>query len=132
LLWTGGGLGPLLKPKKRILVVDDDPDIREGLATALSDAYEVFEARDGAAALAILEVEPMDAILLDLMMPVLDGPAMVHAMRARDLHVPVILISAGTDLVRKARDLRAHGYVAKPFDLELLEAKLAHVLEATP
>src|SRR5207248_455101 len=70
---------------KRVLVVDDDPDIRELLFTALEDeGFEVVPAGNGQEALAIIKTFRPDVIVLDLMMPVMDGWQFAHELRARD------------------------------------------------
>src|SRR5437773_12576028 len=80
--------------RKRILIVDDDPDILASLAIIFQESYEVALARDGAEALRFLDEGPHDVVLLDLMMPVLDGVAFMQELAARRAHVPVILASA--------------------------------------
>jgi two-component system response regulator MprA len=108
----------------RVLVVDDDPSIREVLISALEDeGYEVRAAPDGAVALELLESWRPDVILLDLMMPNVDG----WTFRTRQLaagmadQVPVIVLSAGYNLQRPSVEgLRATAVMAKPFDLDAL------------
>ena len=83
---------------KRILIVDDDDAIRESLALALEDTYHVLLARDGMEALAVLDRERVDAVLLDVMMPVLDGMGVLAALGARPcVPPPIIVTSAGVD-----------------------------------
>jgi two-component system cell cycle response regulator DivK len=120
--------------RMQVLVVDDDPDIRalltEFLAADLGVA--VATARDGQDALAQVALARPDAVLLDLMMPVLDGFEVCHRLKAdpatRD--IPVVAVSAG----RNADGARACGcddFVAKPFDIEAIEAALHRWLPAT-
>src|SRR5207245_3461784 len=93
---------------KRVLVVDDDPDIRELLFTALEDeGFEVVPAANGQEALAIIRTFHPDVIILDLMMPVMDGWQFVKEMRARDEDIPLVLLSAARDLPKPAKDLDA-------------------------
>jgi DNA-binding response OmpR family regulator len=110
---------------KRVLLVDDDPDILTSLEMLLEGEYEVSLAADGASALAAMLTQPFDVIVLDLMMPVLDGAGVLRELRARDVRVPVLLASAARDLRTTARELKAEDFIEKPFDLDLLEAKLA-------
>src|SRR5262249_23554261 len=105
---------------KRILIVDDDDAIRESLALALEDSYQVLLARDGLEALAVLDREPGDAVLLAVMMPVLDGMGGLAAPR-------IIVTSAGGDAAARARALGARSFLPKPFDLDSLEAHLAEI-----
>jgi CheY-like chemotaxis protein len=101
-----------------ILVVDDDPDIREALQDALEDeGYSVLLAANGAEALtALASRAPPSLILLDLMMPVMDG----FTFRAKQLEdprfasVPVVIVSAGGDIMKHARQLGVAGYIEKP------------------
>jgi two-component system, OmpR family, response regulator VicR len=107
----------------RVLVVDDDALIRATLATALADeGYSVRVAADGRAALDTLDEWLPDLIVLDLMMPVMDG----HAFRAaqRDLHgaahIPIIVLSAAHNVHARASNLGAAAVFPKPFDLGTL------------
>ncbi len=116
---------------KRILVVDDDPDIRELLFTALEDeGFEVVPAANGQEALATIRTFRPDVIILDLMMPVMDGWQFVKEMRARDEDIPLVLLSAARDLPKHAKDLDAAEIIEKPFDLSELLPKIARVASA--
>jgi DNA-binding response OmpR family regulator len=108
---------------KRILVVDDEPTIRELVAEALRDAgYEVDTAANGADALGVLHGRVPDAIVLDLMMPKLDGSGLVGQLRrnARYSTVPVLLVTAAYEAQEVAVRLGAHGCLSKPFELDAL------------
>ncbi|HET9595586.1 MAG TPA: response regulator [Anaeromyxobacteraceae bacterium] len=110
----------------RVLVVEDDPDIREALEEALaSEGYEVALATDGAHALRVAHETLPDLILLDLMMPVMNGWAFRAAQRADPAlaGIPVIVVSA-VDSDRIA-EVEADGYVCKPFTLQELFAEVA-------
>jgi two-component system, chemotaxis family, chemotaxis protein CheY len=114
--------------RSRVLVVDDDPVIRSTVAELLADeGYDVQQASDGAEALEMVRESPPDAIVLDLMMPVLDGWAFVHQCRAlpRCGAVPIVVMSATHRLHETAEQLHALGVravVAKPFDVDALIA----------
>jgi DNA-binding response OmpR family regulator len=116
----------------RVLVVDDDASIRRLLQVALeAEGLEVETARNGAEAVQAALVEPPVAILLDVMMPVLDGwgAAQQLAANRRTARVPIVFLSARTldsDLAR-GRELGAVAYVTKPFDLADL-CELVHTL----
>ncbi|HSB21140.1 MAG TPA: response regulator [Anaeromyxobacteraceae bacterium] len=111
-----------------VLVVDDDPDILEAICEILAmEGYRVAQARHGAEALARVAAERPDLILLDLMMPVMDGVAFAEALRTRHPggHIPVLVISADANPERAAGGLQARAFLAKPFDLETLLAQVA-------
>lgn len=114
----------------RILLVDDDADVLASLALLLESSYDVACARDGAQALEALEVGGFDAVVLDLMMPVMDGAELLRELRRRGLRVPVLIASAGSHTGRQARELGADDWLQKPFDVELLERKLARLVVA--
>ena len=107
-----------------VLVVDDDPDIRDALVDVLSDhGYEAHAVANGREALDVLSqgARPR-VILLDLMMPVMDG-VQFRSQQLRDpslREVPVILISAGNDLAEHATSLGVTESLRKPLDLERL------------
>jgi CheY-like chemotaxis protein len=110
---------------KRILVVDDDPDIRESIQFCLDDTFDIEVAANGAEALARVRTSRFDAIVLDLMMPVMNGERFLRELHAERLAVPAIILSAQTgDLARRARAIGAADFLAKPFALPLLEEKL--------
>ncbi len=115
-----------------VLVVDDDPDILLTVEQILqSEGYTVLSARNGQEALNRLDVERPGVIILDLMMPVMDG----FEFRRRLLEhpasaTPVIVVSADRDLARKAEALRVHGYLGKPFDLDDLLAQVSRFVAA--
>jgi DNA-binding response OmpR family regulator len=110
----------------RVLVVDDDDLIRDTLATALSDeGYSVRVAGDGRAALDTLGAWRPDLIVLDLMMPIMDGQAFRVAQRSAPVtaDIPVIVLSAAHNVHARAAGLGAAAVFAKPFDLiALLDA----------
>ncbi len=112
-----------------VLIVDDDPDIRSLLRAALAgEGYGVRVAANGVEALADLDHERPDLILLDLMMPVMDGVQFYERFRAREnggARVPVVLISAGHGLSQTAHAMGTDGYVPKPFDLDRLLDEVA-------
>jgi len=114
-----------------VLVVDDDPDIRELLFTALEDeGFEVVPAENGQEALAIMKTFRPDVIVLDLMMPVMDGWQFATELRARDEDIPIVLLSAARDLRMHAKNLSAAEIIEKPFALTPLLPKIAKVASA--
>ncbi len=123
--------------KLRVIYVDDDPDIREValLSLDLDGAIETKIAESGAEALAILDrgYRP-DVILLDVMMPVLDGPSTLARIRERPDHLetPVIFITARAMREEQARllTLGAKGVITKPFDPLGFARRVREALEA--
>lgn len=106
-----------------VLIVDDDVAIRKMLVEALSlEGFHTETARDGREALGVLEQSKRWIILLDLMMPVMDGWQLCSYLSEHpELRqcCSIILMSAGEKL-EQARDLKVEGYLAKPFDIEQL------------
>lgn len=119
----------------RILVVDDDPVIRRLIEMNLEmEGHEVLMAEDGSEALELLRAEPLDLVVLDVMMPDVDGWQVREEMLTdEDLaDVPVIFLSARAQEVDKRRgdELRAAAYVTKPFDPIWLSDLVGDLLEA--
>ena len=103
-----------------MLVVDDDPDILEALSEILeAEGFEIRRARNGKEALERLEPDPPQLILLDLMMPVMDGWEFAQRMRQRPsvAGITLIVLSADRNVGSKATDIGAVGHLAKPFEL---------------
>jgi two-component system chemotaxis response regulator CheY len=105
------------------LIVDDEAAIRDFLRSAFeSEDYTVLIAGDGLAALGVCEHYPPDVILLDLMMPRLDGLGFLHEFRRR--HgvdaCPIVIMSAVSTAVEHAEAAGVSGAIVKPFDLEEL------------
>lgn len=113
-----------------ILVVDDDaPILRLVRGKLETDGYRVLTATNGQEALDIVDEEPLDLIVLDVMMPVMDGLTAMREIRKRS-NVPVILLTArssGRDKVQ-ALDSGADDYITKPFDPDELSARVGAVL----
>ncbi len=113
----------MLERESRILVVDDDPSIRGFLAEALADeGYDVQTASNGQEALAVVSQWQPDVILLDLMMPVMDGWGFREAQRRieRLAAVPIIVLSATRDLPARAEQLEPAQVFSKQIDLDTL------------
>jgi DNA-binding SARP family transcriptional activator/CheY-like chemotaxis protein len=126
---------PELDEPGRVLVVDDSGVNRRLLVAALSDlGHEARAVANGRAALELLRADTFDVVLLDLLMPVLDGFATLAAIKADPglAHVPVIMVSAVPELdsVVRCIDLGATDYLAKPFSSAVLRARLRSSLAA--
>ncbi len=112
-----------------VLVVDDDPDILDAICDILEvEQYRCVRARNGLEALECVEAERPAMILLDLMMPVMDGVTFSHALRERPAvkDVPILVISADGN-PQRAASVGARGYLAKPFDIDALLAYVAAI-----
>jgi two-component system, chemotaxis family, chemotaxis protein CheY len=106
--------------QRRLLVIEDDPAIREMLEMVLdSEGFEVVTAQHGAAAMAMLEAVEPSLILLDMKMPVMDGWSFLERYRQRPgAKVPVVVLTAAQDASRRAAEVGADAYVAKPFVID--------------
>jgi DNA-binding response OmpR family regulator len=124
-------------PPWKILVVDDDPDIRRVAALALEriGGFGVLLAASAAEALALTAVEAPDLVLLDVTMPDMDGPALLAALRARapTEEVPVVFFTATSSEaeVQRLCDLGAVGVIAKPFEIADLPRRVRDILART-
>ncbi len=119
---------------RRVLVIDDDPSIREVAALALSafGGHDVTTAGDGTEGLELARRVIPDAILLDVMMPSVDGPTVLARMRGVDVlrDVPVVFLTAkvGAQDISRLDGLGAVAVIPKPFDPVTLARQLADVL----
>ncbi len=119
---------------RNIVVVDDDEDVRRLLVLSLSrvGGYDVRPVDSGQACLAELRRDRPDAVVLDVMMPVMDGPATLEEIRIDPdiLDVPVVFLTAGIvdSDVERLRTLPVSGVLHKPFDPMRLPAQLAQLL----
>ncbi|MDO5028134.1 MAG: response regulator transcription factor [Bacillota bacterium] len=120
--------------KKKILLVDDDQDIRDILRLYLENAgFEVLEAENGQEAYDLLGKENIDLMVLDIMMPVLDGFQLIRKL-GRTRNFPIIFLSARTKVEDKilGLNLGADDYMDKPFDPSELVARVMAVLRRRP
>jgi YesN/AraC family two-component response regulator len=119
--------------RPRVLAVDDDPSVRDALHLLLDDEYDVVDAPDGESALRCLLAEPIDLVLLDLVMDGVDGITLLQQMRRGGADVPVVVVSAINTAWTAAAAMRlgAVDYIPKPFDdAELLDAVSAALRRA--
>jgi two-component system OmpR family response regulator len=118
----------------RILVVDDDAGLRELLLSALRFAgFDVAAVGDAPAALAAIDRAVPDAVLLDVMLPGIDGFDFLHLLRTREPDLPVMFLTARDELDDRVRGLRLGGddYVTKPFNVVEVAARLEALLRRT-
>ena len=117
--------------RARILVVEDDPAISVGLREKFRlEGYEVLEAEDGEQARDLLAEDPPDVVILDIMLPKLDGLTVLRWLRKKYPTLPVLIISAKGSEDEKVSGLRAGAddYLAKPFGLRELVARVEALL----
>jgi DNA-binding response OmpR family regulator len=108
----------------RILIVDDEPDVLEVLTAYFSDGrFDVMTAQQGADAVMIANFHRPDAVLLDILMPGMDGVKVLRAIRAMDSTIPVVMVTANADekVARDTLTMGAFDYVPKPFDFDVLD-----------
>ncbi len=122
-----------MQDKQRVLVVDDEESIRRLLTYSLGKSgYEVVEAVDGAAAIAAIDEHKPDLVILDVMMPVMDGHEVLHRLRSsRDTsRMPVIMLTARNADADKVYGLEigADDYMSKPFSMSELMARVRALL----
>jgi two-component system, OmpR family, response regulator MprA len=120
----------------KILVVDDERAVRESLRRALElEGYEIELAEDGGAALSRLEQEEgqPDAVILDVLMPGVDGLEVCRRLRRTGIRVPVLMLTARDEVENRVAglDAGADDYVTKPFALEELLARMRALLRRT-
>ena len=105
---------------RRVLVVDDEPSIVDAVATALRyEGFEVLEARTGRVGLATGQAESLDLIVLDVMLPDIDGFELARRLRSDGVGTPILFLTARDELDDKVRGFGVGGddYVTKPFSL---------------
>jgi two-component system response regulator MprA len=116
---------------QRVLVADDDRAIRESLARALElEGYEVVTVVDGVESLTLVRRDVFDALVLDVMMPGVDGLAVCRVLRAEGDRTPVLMLTARVETPDRVAglDAGADDYLPKPFELDELLARLRALL----
>ncbi len=123
-------------PRRTLLLIDDEDDIREIAAMTLQTMgdFDIIAARDGASGIAKAAQARPDAILLDFMMPGLDGPATFERLQESESTraIPVIFMTAKVQAADRRRlvDLGARGVISKPFDPMTLAEEVSGLLSA--
>ena len=115
---------------KKILIVEDEPDIQELLCAYLQDAgYETAAAGDGVTALALFQARPFDLVLLDILLPKIDGFGVCELIR-RQSQVPILMLTAldGEEQQLRGFGLDIDDYVTKPFSMPVLLEKIRVIL----
>jgi two-component system, OmpR family, alkaline phosphatase synthesis response regulator PhoP len=118
--------------KKKVLIVDDEPNVRLLSRRILSKKFEVVEGEDGTQAVEIANTQKPDVILMDMMMPKMDGLTACHLIKndPATKSIPVIMVTAvGFELnIKLSQQMGANGYVTKPFTPKDLLDKIEQVL----
>jgi two-component system phosphate regulon response regulator PhoB len=118
---------------KKVLIIDDDPMVRQLTRMALAEQYNCLEAADAESAYKLLDHEHPDLIILDWVLPGLSGPNFFKRLqRDKDLAtIPVIIVSArGEEQVKRtAIELGAAGHLPKPFDVKALRELVAQIVQ---
>ena len=127
-------MAPSNSPEATILVVDDEPSIRDLLSASLRFAgFEVFTAANGRDALRSEEKAKADIVVLDIMLPDMDGFEVLRHLREKEPELPVLFLTAKDDIQDKVQGLTVGGddYITKPFSLEEVVARIRAVLRRT-
>jgi len=117
-----------------VLVAEDDRSVRESLVMALElEGYDVVAVGDGEQALAAVAADEPDVVLLDVMMPFVDGLTVCRRLRARGVRIPILMLTARHEVADRVSglDAGADDYVVKPFALDELTARLRALLRRT-
>lgn len=120
--------------KARILIAEDEPDLRQVLRMQLElDGFEVIEATDGREAVALAQSDAPDLLLLDVMMPMMDGHEVCRQLRSSfsTRHIPIVMLTARNEMTSKVRGLEggANDYVTKPWNRDELLLRVRNVLD---
>jgi CheY-like chemotaxis protein len=118
--------------KKKVLIVDDEPNVRRLSHKILSNKFDIVEAEDGIQAIDVATAQKPDVILMDMMMPKMDGLTACHVIRndPATKSIPVIMVTAiGFELnIKLSEQMGAAGYVTKPFSPQDLLDTIEQVL----
>lgn len=122
------------KNKPRILIVEDDPGMVEAVRLRLeANGYDVLIARDGAEGLARIREEKPDLVILDIMLPIMDGLTVCRMIKFDEAYknIPVILFTARVQKsdIEGGKEVKADAYITKPFKSEELLEKIAALLK---
>ncbi|MDR3252266.1 MAG: response regulator [Tannerella sp.] len=121
------------KTKYRVMVIDDEDEIRDYLQNELSDTFKISATNNGKDALSIILKEKPNLVISDVMMPEMDGITLVRKMKSNVniKHIPVLLLTAkATDTdIAEGFETGADAYVTKPFNIELLKKRIISIIE---
>ncbi|OMP68306.1 response regulator transcription factor [Domibacillus epiphyticus] len=114
---------------KKILLVEDETYMLDLLKIHLSQEYQLFEAKDGAVAVTLIQEQSFDLVILDVMLPFVDGWTVCEKIREKD-DTPILMLTARTEVGDRVKGLEigADDYLVKPFDFEELVARVRALL----
>lgn len=119
--------------EERILIVDDEDEVRDFLTKELSANFKVSTACNGEEALSVLSSENISLVLSDVMMPGINGFELCHRIKKEEstAHIPVLLLTALTDIKQQIHGISegADGYIQKPFHINYLKVRIASLIE---
>jgi CheY-like chemotaxis protein len=115
---------------KRVLVVEDNQDVRELVGECLQERCSVTLVEDGSSALEAITREPLgfDALVVDLDMPRMDGATLIEELRHRDIDLPLLIISGTPEIRTRARQVHAE-FLTKPFEPSKLQREVDRLLQ---
>ncbi|MBL3655776.1 two-component regulator propeller domain-containing protein [Fulvivirga sediminis] len=117
---------------KKLLIVEDNLEVRRHIKSIFADKYQIVEAENGQLGLALAESELPDIIVSDVMMPEMDGIALCKAIKKNTAtsHIPIVLLTARTSLIYKVEGLEsgADDYITKPFNYQVLLLKVKNLI----
>ncbi|UII25317.1 response regulator [Fulvivirga maritima] len=117
---------------KKLMIVEDNPEVRGHIKSMFAGKYEVIEAENGRVGLELAESQLPDVIVSDVMMPEMDGIALCKAIKKNTAtsHIPIILLTARTSLIYKVEGLEsgADDYITKPFNYQVLSLKVKNLV----
>ena len=126
-------VAPIFRPQERpvVLIVDDDDGVREALHLILDESYSVLDVADGRTALSLIREQPVDLVLLDILMPDVDGIEILQELRSFEPHLPVIMMTAVRTVLTAVASMKlgAADYITKPFAEANLLAAIHSALE---
>jgi len=127
----------MAEPNKAILIIDDDDDLRELLSSLLaSEGYQTLQAASGAKGIETAQCSKPDLVLLDIMMPEMDGYEVCERLKAdpSTRHIPIVMVTVKNDIADISRSLvtGASGFIMKPFDFDCLLHTVHMVLTGRP
>src|SRR5712671_4435749 len=127
----GGGAATALAPRTSLLIIEDDENISTAIEEYFSrSGYTVYSAPDGIAGIEAAVKNRPDVVVLDLMLPKMDGLAVCKELRQKHPQMPILMLTAKDDVVDKVLGLEmgADDYITKPFSLREVEARIKSVL----
>lgn len=122
------------KNRSTLLIVEDNVEVRNFIKNIFISKYNIFESENGKNGIEIAKDKPIDLIISDIMMPIMDGFELSKQLKSniRTSHIPIILLTAKTSLIHREEGYRtgADAYITKPFDATILEVRVDNLLKS--